>query len=44
MIYLYYQIYKHIIYNYANENKNYVVLKNMSDISNYIKDSINKIK
>ena len=44
MIYLYYQIYKHIIYNYVYENKNYAVLKNMSNISNYIKDSINKIK
>ena len=39
----YYQIYKHIINNYENKNKNFAVLKNMEDINVYIKDSMNKI-
>ena len=39
----YYLIYKHIINNYENKTKNFEVLKNMEDISVYIKDSMNKI-
>ena len=39
----YYQIYKLIINNYENKNKNFAVLKNMEDINVYIKDSMNKI-